>query len=83
MKYGYEQINYTNFENDLYDARFELAASRIMDTDLETIEDTIIEECEKVAVNGSNPAERELLGILLSSIALESNIFVTFYFSTK
>ncbi len=52
MKYGYEQINYTNFENDLYDARFELAASRIMDTDLETIEDTIIEECEKVAVNG-------------------------------
>lgn len=52
MKYGYEQINYTNFENDLYDARFELAASRIMDTDLGTIEDTIIEECEKIAVNG-------------------------------
>ena len=52
MKYGYEQINYTNFENDLYDARFELAASRIMDTDLETIEETVVAECDKVAVNG-------------------------------
>ena len=42
IKYGYDQINYTNFENDLYNARFELAASRIMDTDLETIEDSIV-----------------------------------------
>lgn len=52
MKYGYDQINYTNFENDLYDARFELAASRIMDTDLETIEESVVAECDKVAANG-------------------------------
>lgn len=52
MKYGYEQINYTSFEQDLYNARFELAASRIMDTDLETLEDSIVEKCENMAVDG-------------------------------
>jgi len=52
MKYGYDQINFADFENDLYDARYELATSRIMDTDLETIEETVVAECEKVAVNG-------------------------------
>ena len=34
MKYGYDEILYTNFANDLYDVRFDLARSRIMDINI-------------------------------------------------
>jgi len=48
MKYGYEKINYTNFANDLYDARFELAKSRVMETNLKSLEESIIQVCKKI-----------------------------------
>ena len=45
MKQGYEQINYTNFAADLYLTRFELADSRIMDTNLDIIDKVITDGC--------------------------------------
>ena len=37
MKYGYDEILYTNFANDLYDVRFDLARSRIMDINIKKL----------------------------------------------
>ena len=39
MKYGYDTIEYTNFANDLYDVRFDLARSRIMDINIKKLRD--------------------------------------------
>ena len=39
MKFGYDEIEYTNFASDLYDVRFDLARSRIMDINIKTIRD--------------------------------------------
>lgn len=52
MKYGYDEIPYQNFEKDLYNVRQELASSRIMDTDLENLEETLMEKCEVLAIDG-------------------------------
>ena len=37
MKYGYDSINYTSFADDLYDVRFELAKSRLMDINVKKL----------------------------------------------
>ena len=37
MKFGYDEIEYTNFANDLYDVRFDLARSRIMDINIKKL----------------------------------------------
>mgnify|MGYP003336628507 CR=1 FL=1 len=37
MKYGYDSINYTSFADDLYDVRFELAKSRLMDINIKKL----------------------------------------------
>ena len=37
MKYGYDSINYTSFSDDLYDVRFELAKSRLMDINVKKL----------------------------------------------
>lgn len=37
MKYGYDEILYTNFANDLFDVRFDLARSRIMDINIKKL----------------------------------------------
>lgn len=37
MKYGYDEILYTNFANDLYDVRYDLARSRIMDINIKKL----------------------------------------------
>lgn len=47
MKYGYDEIEYADFEKDLYDVRYSLAASRIMDTNAHALEENLIEECSK------------------------------------
>lgn len=39
MKFGYEEIEYANFANDLYDVRFDLARSRIMDINIKKLRD--------------------------------------------
>jgi len=39
MKFGYDEIEYTNFANDLYDVRFDLARSRIMDINIKKFRD--------------------------------------------
>ena len=39
MKFGYDAIEYTNFANDLYDVRFDLARSRIMDINIKKLRD--------------------------------------------
>lgn len=52
MKQGYEQINYTNFAADLYMTRFELANSRIMDTNMDIIDKVIIEACNNLSNDG-------------------------------
>jgi hypothetical protein len=51
MKHGYEQINYTNFAADLYQTRFELADSRIMDINLDVIDSVIIDGCLLVSTD--------------------------------
>ena len=37
MKYGYESIKYVSFADDLYDVRFELAKSRLMDINIKKL----------------------------------------------
>jgi len=37
MKYGYDNIKYTSFADDLYDVRFELAKSRLMDINVKKL----------------------------------------------
>jgi len=39
MKFGYEEIDYTNFASDLYDVRFDLSRSRIMDINIKKFKD--------------------------------------------
>lgn len=37
MKYGYDNIKYVSFADDLYDVRFELAKSRLMDINIKKL----------------------------------------------
>ena len=37
MKFGYEEIDYTNFHEDLFDVRFDLSRSRIMDINIKKL----------------------------------------------
>ena len=39
MKFGYDEIEYGNFASDLYDVRFDLARSRIMDINIKKFSD--------------------------------------------
>lgn len=64
MKQGYEQINYTNFAADLYQIRFELANSRIMDINLDSIDKIIVEDCLKVSRDGKTVKLNQLRCIL-------------------
>lgn len=64
MKQGYEQINYTNFAADLYQIRFELANSRIMDINLDSIDKIINEDCLKVSQDGKTVKLNQLRCIL-------------------
>ena len=52
MKFGYEQIEYSNFEKDLYDVRYELASSRVMDTYAHMLEENLIEASAKKGADG-------------------------------
>lgn len=52
MQQGYEKINYTNFAQDLYYVRNELALSQVMDTNIETIEKSLHEACSQKSKNG-------------------------------
>jgi len=45
IKYDKQKVDYRNFAEDLYDCRFELAKSRLMDTNIERIEDNVLEAC--------------------------------------
>lgn len=39
MKYGYDEILYTNFAQDLYEVRYDLSRSRIMDINIQKLRD--------------------------------------------
>jgi len=67
MKEGLEQINYTNFADDLYTARFMLANSRTMDTNLEIIESVLLEACQKISQDGETVTLTELTNIMRDS----------------
>lgn len=54
MKFGRERIQYTNFANDLYDVRFDLARSRIMDINIKKIRSDFFRTCD-VDENGWMP----------------------------
>lgn len=45
MKQGYDAIDITKFEDDLYNVRFAMTSSRIMDTALPDMESYILEAC--------------------------------------
>ncbi len=67
MKQGYEQINYTNFAADLYLTRFELADSRIMDTNLDIIDKVITDGCGIRSADGKHISLSNLRQILRES----------------
>jgi len=67
MKHGYEQINYTNFAADLYQTRFELADSRIMDINLDIIDRVVIDACKKVSTDGKKVTLAQLRTVLCGS----------------
>lgn len=45
IKFGTEKIPYKTFAEDLYDCRFELARSRIMDINIAHIEENLVAAC--------------------------------------
>jgi len=47
IKFGTEKIDYKTFAEELYDCRFELARSRIMDINLTTIAEDILDVCKE------------------------------------
>lgn len=49
MAQGTEQINYTNFAQDLYKVRFELVDSRIMDMNMDIIDKVLIDACSLIS----------------------------------
>lgn len=53
MDQGHEQIKYTDFAEVLYNARFVLVQSRVMDTNLDKIGDAILNTCRREDKNGS------------------------------
>ena len=48
MKQGKETIKYENFAEELYEVRFELARSRIMDTNIDKVPVHFLEACKKL-----------------------------------
>lgn len=48
IKFGYDKIDYKTFADDLYDCRYELARSRIMDINISSIEETILDVCHEI-----------------------------------
>ena len=58
MKFGYDEIEYGNFANDLYDVRFDLARSRIMDINIKKLGDNFFTAAGfEVDENGWMPIE--------------------------
>ena len=58
MKFGYDEIEYGNFANDLYDVRFDLARSRIMDINIKKLGDDFFTAAGfEVDENGWMPIE--------------------------
>ena len=53
MKQGKETIVYENFAEELYEVRFELARSRIMDTNIDKVPGFFLKACEKEDKDGS------------------------------
>ena len=64
IKQGYEQIEFGNFEEDLYNVRYELSKSRIMDTSLPELEELIINKCKTISADGQKIGMRELRTIM-------------------
>lgn len=56
MKFGYDEIEYGNFANDLYEVRYDLARSRIMDINIKKIGEDFFSGSE-VDENGWMPVE--------------------------
>jgi hypothetical protein len=67
MKQGFEQINYTNFAKDLLQTRFELCDSRIMEMNLENIEQIVLDECARRSKDGKTILLRPLREALRES----------------
>ena len=53
MDQGHDKIKYTEFAEQLYDARFCLFTSRVMDTNIDHIESEIVRECEHLDVKNT------------------------------
>lgn len=64
---GYKQINITNFEEDLYNVRFALTSSRIMDTALPDFEEQLINTCQAAVGKGKFIPIKQLRQILADS----------------
>lgn len=67
MTQGKEQINYTNFADDLYKVRFELIDSRIMDMNMDTLDKIICDACAEASEDGKNINLTRLTEILQGS----------------
>ena len=67
MSQGMEQINYTNFAQDLYAARFQLADSRIMDINMDIIDKVIVDACALNSEDGKTVTMQQLKDVLYQS----------------
>jgi len=67
MNQGYEKINYTNFAKDLYYVRNELACSKVMDTNIDSIEKSLLDACAAKSTNGKTIKLADLRAILRES----------------
>lgn len=67
MKHGHEQINYTNFEADIFQTRFELADSRIMDINLDIIDKIIIDGCSALSADQKTVSLIQLRQVMMNS----------------
>lgn len=52
LKYGYDDINYTDFEEDLFQIRFDFLRSRLMDINVMNWSDDFFLECGRPLVDG-------------------------------
>jgi len=68
IKFGAEEVDYTQFAEDLHKARYELAKCRIMDTSIDQIGPSLLAACTKLdTANAGTISVQKLRVVLLDS----------------
>lgn len=67
MKYGYDNIKYVSFADDLYDVRFELAKSRLMDVNIKKMPNDYFHKSGKPVDSEGKMSMADIKKILVDS----------------